>query len=118
MTKAYEVQKMTFDAARPYAVVATFRSFNRVIERYSDEASAKRRAYDMNRKRNRRMEMNLNDSKERVIMAVMKMNEANTILIQCMKLDDTMKNAYQSRMIKALSELRSAEVDLQNAHML
>lgn len=48
MTKAYEVQKMTFDAARPYAVVATFRSFNKVIARYSDEASAKRRARDMN----------------------------------------------------------------------
>ena len=50
MTKAYEVQKMTFYATRPYAVVATFRSFNKVIERYSDEDAAKRRARDMNRK--------------------------------------------------------------------
>jgi hypothetical protein len=50
MTKAYEVQKMTFDAARPYAVVATFRSFNKVIERYSDETAAERRARDMNKR--------------------------------------------------------------------
>lgn len=50
MTRPYEVQKMTFDAARPFAVIATFRRFNRVIERYSDEASARRRARDMNRK--------------------------------------------------------------------
>ncbi len=47
--KTYEVQKMTFDAARPYAVVATFRSFNKVIARYANEADAKRRARDMNR---------------------------------------------------------------------
>jgi hypothetical protein len=50
MIKAYEVQKQTFDAVRPYAVVATFRSFNQVIARYEDEASAKRRARDMNRR--------------------------------------------------------------------
>lgn len=49
MTKAYEVQKMTYDATRPFAVVATFRSFNKVIDRYSNEADAKRRARDMNR---------------------------------------------------------------------
>lgn len=49
MIKAYEVQKTTYDAARPYAVVATFRSFNKIIERYSDESAAKRRARDMNR---------------------------------------------------------------------
>ena len=50
MTQLYEVQKMTFDAARPYAVVATFRSFNRVVGRYEDEAAAKRRARDLNRR--------------------------------------------------------------------
>ena len=50
MTQLYEVQKMTFDAARPYAVVATFRSFNRVIARYEDEAAAKRRARDLNKR--------------------------------------------------------------------
>jgi hypothetical protein len=49
MTKNYEVQKMAYDAARPYAVVATFRSFNRVIARYEDETAAKRRARDLNR---------------------------------------------------------------------
>ena len=49
MTKAYQVQKMTFDATRPYAVIATFRSFNRVIARYEDETAAKRRARDLNR---------------------------------------------------------------------
>lgn len=52
MTKhadAYEVQKMDFDAARPYAVVATFRRFNRVIARYEDKAKAVRRARDLNR---------------------------------------------------------------------
>jgi hypothetical protein len=48
-TKMYEVQKMTFDAARPYAVVATFRSFNRVVAKYEDEAAAKRHARSMNR---------------------------------------------------------------------
>jgi len=47
--KAYEVQKLTYDASRPYAVVATFRSFNRVIDRYSDESKAHRRARDLNR---------------------------------------------------------------------
>ncbi len=46
----YEVQKMSFDAARPYAVVATFRSFNQVIERYSEESKAKRRARDLNKR--------------------------------------------------------------------
>jgi len=50
MTKLYEVQKMTFDAAHPYAVVATFRGFNRVIARYEDEAAAKRRARDLNKR--------------------------------------------------------------------
>lgn len=50
MTKSYEVQKMTFDAARPYAVVATFRSFNKVIARYASEAQAKRRARNMNKR--------------------------------------------------------------------
>ena len=50
MTKAFEVQKMTYDAARPYAVVATFRSFNRVIARYEDKARAERRARDLNRR--------------------------------------------------------------------
>lgn len=50
MTKNFEVQKTTYDAARPYAVVATFRSFNRVVARYSDEQQAKRYARDRNRR--------------------------------------------------------------------
>lgn len=44
----YEVETHTFDAARPYAVVATFRSFNRVIGRYEDKAAADLRASAMN----------------------------------------------------------------------
>lgn len=47
--KNYEVRRFAYDAARPYAVVATFRSFNRVIARYEDADKAKRRARDMNR---------------------------------------------------------------------
>ena len=50
MKKMFEVQKMIFDAARPYVVVATFRSFNRIVARYENEADAKRRARDLNRK--------------------------------------------------------------------
>ncbi len=46
----YEVQKMAFDASRPYAVVATFRRFNPVVGRYADKTSAKRRARDLNHK--------------------------------------------------------------------
>lgn len=49
MQKNYEVQPLRGDAARPFAVVATFRSFNRVIERYETEGQAKRRARDLNR---------------------------------------------------------------------
>jgi hypothetical protein len=44
----FQVEKMSFDAARPYAVVATFRSFNRVIGRYATLEQAKRRARDKN----------------------------------------------------------------------
>ncbi len=43
--------EVAHDASRPFAVVATFRSFNRVIARYSDKQAAERRARDMNRKR-------------------------------------------------------------------
>lgn len=49
MAKAFEVEKHSFDATRPWAVVATYRSFNRVIQRYEDESAAKRRARDLNR---------------------------------------------------------------------
>lgn len=45
----YAVLKSAYDASRPYAVIATFRTFNRVIERYADRAAAVRRAGDMNR---------------------------------------------------------------------
>lgn len=47
--KAYEVETHTYDTSRPYAVVATFRSFNRVVGRYADASKAKRRARDLNR---------------------------------------------------------------------
>jgi hypothetical protein len=48
MTKNYEVYKSNYDASRPYSVVATFRSFNNVIARYSTKEQANRRARDMN----------------------------------------------------------------------
>lgn len=44
----FEVQKMTYNVARPYAVVVTFRSFNKVIGRYETEQQANRRARDLN----------------------------------------------------------------------
>jgi hypothetical protein len=50
MAKAFEVQKSNYDAARPFAVVATFRSFNKIMGRYADEASAKRRARVLNKR--------------------------------------------------------------------
>jgi len=50
MTNRYEIQKTTYDAARPFAVIATFRSFNRCVGRYATEAEAKRRARDLSRK--------------------------------------------------------------------
>lgn len=50
MTQPFEVQTQTYDAARPFAVVATFRSFNKVVGRYEDEATAKRRARYLNRR--------------------------------------------------------------------
>lgn len=50
MTKNYEVQKMTGDAARPYAVVRTFRSFNKVVQKYETKQQADKRAWAMNRK--------------------------------------------------------------------
>lgn len=48
--KAYITQKTTYDASRPYVVVATFRKFNVVVGHYADEQAAKRRARDLNRK--------------------------------------------------------------------
>lgn len=46
---AYVVETHTYDTSRPFAVVATFRSFNRVVGRYADASKAKRRARDLNR---------------------------------------------------------------------
>lgn len=48
-SKPYVVESNAISAAQPFAVVATFRSFNRVVARYADEAQAKRRCRDMNR---------------------------------------------------------------------
>ncbi len=50
MAPAYIVKKMHFDATRPWVVVATFRSFDRVVARYDNERDAKRRARDMNKR--------------------------------------------------------------------
>jgi hypothetical protein len=49
MTNAYEVQNSKFDASRPFAVVATFRSFRKIVGRYATEEQANRRARDLNR---------------------------------------------------------------------
>lgn len=49
--KAYQVQINLFDAARRYAVVATFRTFAKVVGRYETQAEAMRRASELNRKR-------------------------------------------------------------------
>jgi hypothetical protein len=49
MSKNYEVIKSNYDASQPYAVIATFRSFNKVMGRYSSVEQANRRARDLNR---------------------------------------------------------------------
>lgn len=49
MAKAYIVEKSAFDASRPFVVVATFRSFNKVVGRYATKQEAGRRACDLNR---------------------------------------------------------------------
>lgn len=46
----FEVLATKYDAARPYAVVATFRSFDKVIARYPDRRSAMRYAAQRNRR--------------------------------------------------------------------
>jgi hypothetical protein len=45
----FDVIKSSFDASRPYTVLANFRSFNRVMGSYPTEAKAKRRARDLMR---------------------------------------------------------------------
>lgn len=45
----YTVQKMDFDATRPWAVLHD-RHWNRVIQRYETKEQAARRARDMNKK--------------------------------------------------------------------
>lgn len=40
----YIVKPQSFDAARPFAVMATFRTFNRVIGRYETKKQAQNRA--------------------------------------------------------------------------
>lgn len=48
--KPYIVERQSFDATRPYAVIRTFRSFNKVAGRYSDERQAKARASALTRR--------------------------------------------------------------------
>jgi hypothetical protein len=43
-TAPFEVQKLQIDAVRPYAVVATFRSFNTVVSHHETFKQASRRA--------------------------------------------------------------------------
>lgn len=49
ITTRYAVEYHKVSAAQPWRVVATFRSFNRVVARYADKQQAQRRARDMNR---------------------------------------------------------------------
>lgn len=49
ITVRYAVERHHISAAQPWRVVATFRSFNRVVARYADKKQAQRRARDMNR---------------------------------------------------------------------
>lgn len=49
ITARYVVERHNVSAAQPWRVVATFRSFNRVVARYADRDKAVRRARDMNR---------------------------------------------------------------------
>jgi hypothetical protein len=49
MNTYFDVIKSSFDASRPYTVLANFRSFNRAMGSYSTEAKAKRRARDLMR---------------------------------------------------------------------
>lgn len=42
------VERQNIDATRPWAVVATFRTSNRVNKRYATETQAIRRARDLN----------------------------------------------------------------------
>ena len=44
------VERSRFDASRPFAVVATFRSFNTVFGRYESWDKASRRARDLNKR--------------------------------------------------------------------
>jgi hypothetical protein len=45
----YIVKLSTYDATRPYMVVAMFRSFNRVAGRYETKEQATRRMRDLTR---------------------------------------------------------------------
>lgn len=52
--KAYIIERSSYDASRPWAVVRTFRRFNKIVQRYQDKAAAMRRARDMNKARSPR----------------------------------------------------------------
>lgn len=45
---AYEINISKYDTARPYEVVATFRSFNKVVGRYATLGQAYRRSRELN----------------------------------------------------------------------
>lgn len=51
MTDRYAHMPLDGDAARPYAVVAMFRTFNRVVGRYETRAQAARRARELNNRK-------------------------------------------------------------------
>lgn len=50
---SFIVQKDTYDASRPFAVLRTFRSFNRVAGRYATKGQAKRRVRDLEARSNK-----------------------------------------------------------------
>jgi hypothetical protein len=45
----FHMEKQSYDASRPFAVIADFRKFNRVFGRYATEQQAKRRLRDLMR---------------------------------------------------------------------
>jgi hypothetical protein len=49
ITQNFVVIRSDYDASRPFIVVATFRTWNKVVGRYATIEQANRRARDLNR---------------------------------------------------------------------
>jgi hypothetical protein len=66
----YEVQQQQFDASRPFAVLATFRHFNRCMGRYATKRQAQDRARYLTRRDDMR-QLASDEASERRGMALM-----------------------------------------------